>query len=389
VRQVAVVCPQARDAVAVRAAGVEARYAVSYVGVDLDGAEPFDARAFLAAAARLSVDGVVGTKDRSAIVASLVARELGLPGPDPAAVVRCQHKPTARRAQHIVAPAATPRFAELRNGAPPFAPPFFVKPAVGRLSQQARRIDDPAGLAHLPHDDAYARGWAELAELAGFPADAAGGFLAEELLVGDEVTLEGYVREGRVTVIGVTDSVMYPGTNSFERFEYPSRLGRERLAELAEVAARLPGALGFDDGFFNVEFVVPMDGAAQILELNARIASQFAPLVQALHGRSTYDALFALACGDDPRWETTQPPAGVAVSYVLRVFEDALVAAVPEPEDGVEVLVRPGLRLSEQGANDAASFRLAIVYQAGETREEAVTHARERARGLKFDLRCP
>jgi hypothetical protein len=77
---------------------------------------------------------------------------------------------------------------------------------------------------------------------------------------------------------------------------------------------------------------------------------------------------------------------GVGISYCLRVFEDAFVDAVPDPEDDVEVLVRPGLHLSEQGVNDAQSYRLAILYGFGETREEAVEICRTRARELSFRL---
>jgi hypothetical protein len=119
--------------------------------------------------------------------------------------------------------------------------------------------------------------------------------------------------------------------------------------------------------------------------VNGRIASQFAPLVQAVHGRSTYDALFQLALGEDPAWEEC-PADGVAVSYILRVFEDGLVEAVPDPEPDVEVLVRPGLYLSEQGANDAQSYRLAILYGHGPTRDEAIARCRERAQALRFRL---
>ena len=134
-------------------------------------------------------------------------------------------------------------------------------------------------------------------------------------------------------------------------------------------------AHGLDACFFNIEFFVPDDGRAQIVELNPRIASQFSPLVEAVHGRPTYDALFALACGEDPAWDGSRP-RGVAISYVVRVFEDALVEAVPEPQDGLEILVRPGLRLSEQGTNDTASYRLAIFTEWGETREAALQRCR-------------
>jgi len=363
-------------------------YRVHVVGPDLDAVAGFDPRALIGEADALPADGVVGTKDRSALLAALVARRRGLPGPTPEALLACQHKPTSRGLQAAVAPEATPRFARLDGEVPPFPPPYFVKPVVGRLSQDTRRVDDPLELAELDGWDAYREGYAAIAELAGFPRGEVGGYLAEELRSGMEVTLEGYVHGGRVTVIGVTDSVMYPGTNSFERFEYPTRLPRSRRDELAALTERVLPALGFDGGFFNVEFVVPEREQVTLIEVNGRIASQFAPLVRAVHGRSTYEALFALACGDDPAW-TPREPEGVAISYVLRRFEDAFVEAVPEPEDDLEILVRPGLRLSEQGTNDAESFRLAIVYGSGETREEALARCRERVAGLSFRLREP
>ncbi|MDQ3867529.1 MAG: ATP-grasp domain-containing protein, partial [Actinomycetota bacterium] len=357
-REILVLCPQERDRNAIAAAGLDGRYRVRYAGQDLDRLDEFDPAAFVAEWAGRRADGVVGTKDLSALLASILAERLGLPGPSPAAVLACQHKPTSRTIQHRVAPEATPRFA-LLDGHIPFDPPFFVKPVVGRLSQNAVRVDEPAAIAAIPKQDGYATRYSAIAALAGAAPGRAHGFLAEDLLSGLEVTLEGFVCAGRVTSIGVTDSLMYPGTISFERFEYPTRLSDERQAELAALAERLVLAHGLDDAFFNIEFFVPDEGPAEIIEVNGRLASQFAPLVQRLHGRSTYDALFDLACGADPAWPSTRPD-GVGVSYVLRVFEDALVEAVPEPEDDVEILVRPGVALSAQGTNDAQSYRLAI-----------------------------
>jgi hypothetical protein len=383
VQDVLLVCPQERDFALVRAAGLDERYRVRAVGPDLDSGR-VDPASVLEEALGVPADGVIGTKDRAALLAAVVAERRDLPGPTPRALFACQHKPTSRELQRRVVPEATPRF-ELLEGATALAPPFFVKPVVGRLSQLARRIDDQAELADLPRHDPYLEEYARLAELAGLPTDGLHGFVAEELAEGDEVTLEGYVYDGRVVVIGVTDSVKYPGTNSFERFEFPSRLPLARVEELAGVARRLLPALGFDDGFFNVEFFVPEQGSPTIIEVNGRIASQFAPLVQAVHGRSTYELLFGLACGEDPGWEE-RDPGGVAVSYVLRTFEDAFVASAPEPDEDVEILARSGRRLSEQGANDVRSFRLAIVYEAGETREEALERATARAAELRFRL---
>ena len=383
-RDLLVLCPQERDRKAVRAAGLDDRFAVAFVGDDLDRMEPFDPAGLLEDAATVPADGVVGTKDQSALLAAVLAERRGLPGPKPGALLACQHKPTSREIQRRVAPASTPRTALLGNGAP-LEPPFFVKPVVGRLSQGALRVDEPGMLAALEAPDGYAERYEAVAALAGGVRGRAHGFLAEELLDGLEVTLEGYVHRGRVTTIGVTDSVMYPGTISFERFEYPSRLPEERLAELASLAERLVLAHGLDDASFNLEFFVPVHGPPGIIELNGRLASQFAPLVHRLHGRSTYDVLFELARGDDPAWRPGAPD-GIGISYVVRVFEDALVEAVPEPDDGLELLVAPGRLLSEQGQNDAESFRLAILTGFGENRAEAIARCRERVARLSFRL---
>jgi ATP-grasp domain len=387
-RQVLLVCPQERDFREIRAAGLDEEFGVLTAGSDLDAlVDAFDPERFVAEHALLPVDGVVGTKDRSALLAALIAERRGLPGPAPQALLACQHKPTSRRLQRETAPEAVPRFALLGEPGlrPSFPPPFFVKPVVGRLSENARRIDSLDELDLLA-EDGYPPRYARIASLAGLAADDAHGFLAEELLEGAEVALEGYVSGGRVTTIGVTDSLKYPGTNSFEGFAFPSALPRKRREELARLAERVVPALGFDGGFFNMELFVPGGGPARLIEVNGRLASQFAPLVRAVHGRSTYEALFRLACGEDPRWRSASP-RGVAISYCVRVFEDAFVARVPDVDGDVEILVEPGLRLSEQGTNDAESYRLAIFHEVGDTREEALERCRARAASLVFDLR--
>lgn len=383
-KDILVLCPQERDVNAIAAARLEERNDVRFEGSDLDQIEDFDPEAFLADLASVPAEGVIGTKDQSALLAALLAERRGLPGPTPQSLVACQHKPTSREIQRRVAPEATPQFA-LLEGRVPFSTPFFAKPVVGRLSQNTYRIEQESDLLALHELDRYTTRYARIAALAGAEPSAVHGFLAEELLVGDEVTLEGYVYGDQVTTIGITDSVKYPGTFSFERFEYPSMLSEERQAELSDIATRVMPAHGFEGGFFNVEFFVPSEGAAQIIEVNGRIASQFAPLVQGLHGRSTYDALFDLAVGDDPGWMVGLPD-GFAVSYVVRVFEDAFVEDVPDPDANIELLVRPGLLLSEQGLNDSQSYRLAILYGFGETREEAVERCRRRAAELNFRL---
>ena len=165
-KDILVLCPQERDVRAVQAAGLEERYRVRYAGEDLDHLEEFDPAAFLTEWESAPADGVLGTKDRSALLAALFAERRGLPGPTPDALLACQYKPTARELQRRTAPAATPHFALLDRDDPPFAFPFFVKPVVGRLSQSAVRVDSAADLRNLQENERYTRRYAEIAALA-------------------------------------------------------------------------------------------------------------------------------------------------------------------------------------------------------------------------------
>ena len=162
---------------------------------------------------------------------------------------------------------------------------------------------------------------------------------------------------------------------------------------MAGVAARLMPALGFDRSLFNIEFFVRPDGSIAIVEVNGRMASQFAPLVKAVHGVSSYELQLELAAGGAPEL----PPAHddvVAASFLMRTYEeDALVRSVPDPtavlerfgHAHVEVLVRPGQRLSEND-DDVVSHRLAVIALAGPDRASVLRRYDEAVALMPFEL---
>ena len=82
---------------------------------------------------------------------------------------------------------------------------------------------------------------------------------------------------------------------------------------MEDVARRLMPALGFDGSLFNIEFFVDAGGRPSIVEVNGRIASQFGPLVRAVHGVSSYELALELAAGGGPDCRpnagTSSPPA--------------------------------------------------------------------------------
>ena len=391
---VLVLCPGQRDRLNLADERILDRFGLRFAGGPIRTG--FDPVAFVdqIAASRPAVDGVFGSNDATAHLASIVAARLGLPGPAPEAFMRCHDKLESRRIQAAAAPEATPAFAEVdvdAGGPPPLDFPFFLKPVNGHLSQLAYVVEDEHRFREV-----LAEARDRLDAITAYDHRLEGRsfrrLLAEELMEGRQVTFEGFVQDGRIATVGVTDSVMHPNGISFLRFEYPTAQPADVQARMADVAARLVPALGFDHGLFNIEFFVRPDGRLGIVEVNGRMASQFAPLVQAVHGVSTYELGLELATGGRPQLPPARP-AMVATSFVLRTYEDAVVRSVPDPSEvtrrfghaHVEVLVRRGQRLSEND-DDPASHRLAVIALAGRDREQVMRRYAEATELLPFGL---
>lgn len=336
-------------------------------------------------------DGVMASDDYpGSLVAAAIARELGLRGPDPAAVLRCQHKYYSRLLQRSTVPGAVPEFtlldpARLDGEVTALRYPVFVKPVKSFFSILARPVGGPAELRRLAGEAAvhlreFVRPFDQLlARYTTLPLRG-GLLLAEEPMRGAQVTVEAYLAGGEGEVVGVTDSVMYPGTISFARFEYPSVLPADVQRRMGEVALSVGRAAGLDHTLFNVEmFYDPERDAVRIIELNPRMCPQFADLMEKVNGVNTYEIALALALGDRPVVRRPGAPFQVAASFVLRRFQDARVRRVPGepdlaalatalPDARVKVLCRVGHRLSEE-LQDGMSFRYAVVNLGGRDRD--------------------
>jgi hypothetical protein len=376
-------------------------YRIRLYGEDAERAPAdFDADSFIASAVEAlggdRVDGVASSSDYpGCLVASFIAHELGLRGPHPESILHCAHKYYARMAQQIAVPEATPDFMlidpdGLSEGALTLPFPLFVKPVKSWFSQHARRVDSfeelsayvrsPTLQAHLAE---FVRPFNQLlARFERFHHD--GRFLlAEQVLLGKQVTLEGFVSAGVTYVLGIVDSVMYPGTLSFARFDYPSSLSRHVAERMADITHRAMAEIGFDQGLFNAEFIY--DEAADtlyIVEINPRMCGQFADMMEAVNGTNTYAVLFSLALGDPAPEAQPGGAFAVASSFVLRSFADATVADVPDAPtiEAVEVehpvtlvkhYYRQGERLSGNPKQfDGRSYRYAVVNMSGPSRAE-------------------
>ena len=282
-----------------------------------------------------AIDAVATSDEQfGPFLASLVGERLGLPHTPLDAVLTIQHKYYARQAFDRLLPSCNPRYGLIRRDyrGPedvPIAFPFYVKPVKAAYSVLARRVDSYAEFREHTNF-----GWFEGAIIerlvkpfndvmcahSGF-TESPYSMIAEEILRGRQVTANGYARDGRVTMLGTVDSVMYPGTDHFQRFQYPSSLPGDVLERIDQAAIRLLEGVGFSHGVFNIEMRVdPKDGAIRVIEINPRAAGQFYDLFERVDGYCLFDVMLDLHSGLEPVVRHRQGHDGHAASFVLRDF---------------------------------------------------------------------
>lgn len=148
--------------------------------------------------------------------------------------------------------------------------------------------------------------------------------------------------------------------------------------------SKASGGRGRTHGQFNIEFCYDSEHERLgIVEINPRMASQFADLYEKVDGFNSYCLLLDLALGRRPTLRHRAGRHAAAASCVLRRFEDALVVKGPPHDElesiiqvhadvRIEVLASAGERLSQQ-LQDGCSFRYGMVSVGGRSREDVLT----------------
>lgn len=415
--RILVVCPTEWERTALAASDLRSRYDFALCGEELSEnlrlwtalrfSVPRFLESVLAQQRSSELAGVLGTGDYpGCLLSALLAERLGLRGPRARDIALLSHKYYSRQLQQRFVPEATPRFEALnRRSVPTLGYPFFVKPMKGTMSLRAQMVHSPAQLARAVALSPRERlqGFVLLrpyeALLRSYVPDAipARRFIAEAPLRGQQVTVDGFVQGGRATVMGIVDSVMYPGTISFRRFEYPSSLPAQVQGRMSELASRLMAGIGFDHSCFNIEmFYEPAEDAISIIEINPRMSYQFSDLFAYVNGMSSFAVQLALILGSAVSWPASPEPGRVAASFVMRRFSDARVRAVPTPQSlaalgkefpemQVKILGRVGQRLSAQ-AQDVGSYRYCIVNLGASSRTELFARFARIEESLHFDF---
>ncbi|MDF2730226.1 MAG: biotin carboxylase, partial [Acidimicrobiia bacterium] len=209
------------------------------------------------------IDGVVAADDAGVVAAAIAGRKLGVRANEPEAAAATRDK-GRQRALLRAAEVPQPRFATISPGddgvhaAASVGYPLVMKPVDRAAGQGVMRVDQASDLS-----TAISRA----RSIAGDRAH----LLVEEFMPGDEVALEGLVRDGELTTLAIFDKPdavegpFFPETILVT----PSRLDEKIQAECRRVSAAALAAIGISHGPVHVEMKI--DGAlVRVIEVAAR-----------------------------------------------------------------------------------------------------------------------
>jgi len=369
--------------------------AASRMGLDLvvgsDGALPLGGRPVV----HVSPADLPGSADRimaeagpcAAVVAAdtpmlalaaIVAGRMGLPHNPVPAVLAAMDKAEQRRrwaAARVAQPAfrILPQAARgdlLRQAAAQVGFPCVVKAVSLSASQGVLRADDPAAAA------AAAKRIRRVLAAAGLPG--AEPLLVEEYLPGPELSIDGLLSAGRLTVTAVFDKPETPQGPTFAETVLitPSCLPGPVLAAAVATAGRAARALGLTHGPIHAELRIDQRGGPArpaMLELAARsIGGLCSRALRFGSGASLEELVLANALGRPaPRCHVTRP-AGVLMlpvprPGVLRAVEGRAAAAAVPGITGLTITIPAGQRVRPLPDGDRY---LGFVFAEGGTCEE-------------------
>ncbi len=365
------------------------------------------------ASAGRKIDGIISSHEQfGALSAALLAQRLGLPSTSIHGVMNAQHKALARTLIERDVPKANVPFATFPytvRGASEIALPFpfFAKPVKAAYSVLARRVEDFADLKdHLSFHpwERYiikrlVRPFNDVVERMG-ATDINGHYmLAEQLIDGFQVNVDGLIENGKITVLGIVDAVMYPGTDAFMRWEYPSRLPPQWQRNIHETTHAVVKALALDHGLFNVELrICSHSGHCKVIEVNPRMAAQFSDMYEMVDGINLHDIAIKLATGESVNIEQAiankKGKYSVATSFVYRRFDGLPQLHFPGPAEFEQLRQfdpDAQLLLFKKRGNELKremkwlqSYRYACMNMGGESEDALMEKYREASRIVGF-----
>jgi biotin carboxylase len=277
--------------------------------------------------------GVVSVLEQTLEMGLLLARQLRLPVPG--GVSACRNKIRMRKALDA---AGVPhlRWRACRSATEAAAflvelgGPAVVKPAAGTGSEGVCRVDRPQEAAA-----AFERAAS---------VSHGGGVLCEEYVEGPEVSVEGWMADGRFHLAAVTDKETgeaFVEVGHRQPTVQPPAVVKALYAAVADAHA----ALGVDRAVTHGELRLTERGPV-LMETHTRMGGGFIHLLtQQAAGVDLADHMVGLALGETPTSSAAPTGRGCAAAFLARGTGRLAAVELPPPVPGLlrgEMWVRPG-----------------------------------------------
>ncbi len=339
-------------------------------------------------------DGVVGTHDSSAVFAAILCELTGKTFASVDSVVNCQNKYLSRIIQSRCCPEYIPDFCldlEYFKNLDRFPGYFFIKPVRANISFGSHAVSSPEELQYyitwesreiVKQNDYFFEAMNFYSPSSyQFNIESCNRFLCEGFVSGEQVTVDGFIYQGEVRCFGITKAVFHEHSNSFSHHEFPYEFTPGLEKKILDCISKLIPALGIENSFFNIEFRVDQDKEKfYIIEVNSRIAFQFAKTIQAVSGTDPLHLLCDVAVGDMPFFTMEYAQFSYCYNFELHHFFDKNILKTPTQSDYEEIkliypevhvrnLVSENTLLSDYKHNPD-SYRYCIIDVPGNNREE-------------------
>lgn len=231
----------------------------------------------------------VGSDLAMPVVAEVTSR-LGLPAPvSPGTAYLCHHKHQVRMLLREAPGAVRHATVTRADGPDPALPlplPVIVKPDDSQGQRGLSLVRDRSGLAvALEHALAHSR---------------TGTAVVEEFVPGPEISVNGFLHDGALVFVGVSDREVWPDQLGLVRgHRFPSRAtSGADLQDAVAVLDHACRAIGLRDGPVYAQMIVGRDGV-RLVEVSPRLdGCHLWRLWRASSGADLLEAAVAAACGE-------------------------------------------------------------------------------------------
>ena len=252
--------------------------------VDVDGISNY--------AREIGADVILAVNEAGVLTAVHASQRLGLPALAPDVALKALDKGLMRlawREAHLAQPdfVIVDDAAKIADAAQKIGYPLIIKPTMNWGSRGISRVDTPDDLA-----------WS--IEFAA-KNQRRGNFIIEQCIDGTEMTIEGLVKDGFVSILAKSDKEHqpHPRFRVAMGLNYPAKFPAAILQQTNELIINAAKALGLDNCAIHAEVMV-LDGCVYLVEMGARPGGGhiFGQIVEAASGVCMPQALTQILLGE-------------------------------------------------------------------------------------------